>query len=108
MINDEFGKEAPITVTRGKIHEYLGMTLDYSEKGKVKIKMLKYLEKMFADLPDDMDGEAPNPAAKHLFTVDNNQPKVLEEKAPFFPTYTAKSLFLCKRARPDLQKLLCF
>jgi hypothetical protein len=25
-----FGKEAPLTVTRGKIHEYLGMTIDYS------------------------------------------------------------------------------
>ncbi len=32
LINDEFGKEAPITVTRGKVHDYLGMTLDYSEK----------------------------------------------------------------------------
>jgi hypothetical protein len=38
-INEEFGKEAPITITRGKVHDYLGMTLDYSEKGKVKIKI---------------------------------------------------------------------
>jgi hypothetical protein len=28
-INDEFGKESPITITRGKVHDYLGMTLDY-------------------------------------------------------------------------------
>jgi hypothetical protein len=33
IINDEFGKESPITITRGKVHDYLGMTLDYSEKG---------------------------------------------------------------------------
>jgi hypothetical protein len=33
-INEEFGKEAPITVKRGKVHDYLGMTLDYSKKGK--------------------------------------------------------------------------
>jgi hypothetical protein len=32
-INEEFGKEAPITITRGNVHSYLGMTLDYSEKG---------------------------------------------------------------------------
>jgi hypothetical protein len=37
-INNEFGKEAPITITRGKVHDYLGMTLDYCEIGKVKIK----------------------------------------------------------------------
>jgi len=33
--NKEFGKLAPLTVTRGKIHEYLGMTLDYSIMGKL-------------------------------------------------------------------------
>ena len=32
MINEEFGKEGPITVTRGKAHDYLGMTLDCSTK----------------------------------------------------------------------------
>jgi hypothetical protein len=30
--------------------------MDYSEKGKVKIKMLDYVEKMFADLPEEMNG----------------------------------------------------
>jgi hypothetical protein len=30
MIDEEFGKEAPITVARGKAHDYLGMTLDHS------------------------------------------------------------------------------
>ena len=52
MIDKEFGAEAPLTITRGKVHDYLGMTLDYSEKGKVKIKMLDYVEKMLVDLPD--------------------------------------------------------
>jgi hypothetical protein len=40
IINDKFGKEAPLTMVRGHIHVYLGMTLNYMEKGKVKIKML--------------------------------------------------------------------
>ncbi len=40
-ITDQFGKEAPLTVTRGKVHDYLGMTLDYLEKGKVMIKKKK-------------------------------------------------------------------
>ncbi len=108
QINEEFGKEAPITVTRGKIHDYLGMTLDYSEKGKVKIKMIDYVEKLLADLPEEMDGEAPSPAADHLFTVDENQSKVDEKRAQFFHTYVAKTLFLCKRSRPDLQTAVAF
>jgi hypothetical protein len=57
LIDSEFGNEAPLTVTRGKVHDYLGMTLDYTEPGKVKIKMLDYVERMLADLPEDVFGE---------------------------------------------------
>ena len=35
MVESEFGKEAPLTVTRGKVYIYLGMTIDYSTDGKV-------------------------------------------------------------------------
>ena len=108
LMKDEFGKEAPLTVTRGKVHDYLGMTLDYSEEGKVKIKMLDYVEKMLADLPKEMDGEAITPAANHLFDVDEDSPKMGEEQAQFYHTYVAKTLFLCKRARPDLQPTVAF
>ena len=34
-----FGKEARITIHHGKVHEYLGITLDYSTPGKVQMKM---------------------------------------------------------------------
>jgi len=36
LLNEKFGKESPLTATRGKVLEYLGMTLDYSTKGKGK------------------------------------------------------------------------
>ena len=93
LINAEFGKEAPLTITRGSTHDYLGMTLDYTEDGKVKIKMTDYVTKMLAELPEDMNGEAPTPAANHLFAVDDNQPTVSEDKAQCFHTYVAKTLF---------------
>jgi hypothetical protein len=101
-INDEFRKEPPITITRGKVHNYLGMILNYSEKGKVKTKMLDYVNKMLAELLAEMDGDAPSPAANHLLTVNDDQIKVDEKKAHLFHTYVANTLFLCKRARPDL------
>jgi hypothetical protein len=31
-IEQVFGKEAPLTVTRGKIYEYLGMSMNFSKK----------------------------------------------------------------------------
>ena len=30
-LESEFGKEAPLSITHGKMHEYLGMTIDFSE-----------------------------------------------------------------------------
>ena len=43
QLKQEFGKEAPLTIHQGKIHDYLGMTLDYSFPGKVQIKMEDYI-----------------------------------------------------------------
>ena len=50
-INEKCGKEAPITVTRGKVHEYLGMMIDYREDGVVKITMIDCVNKMLEGLP---------------------------------------------------------
>ena len=36
-------------ISRGKIHKYLGMTLDFSESGEVKITMIPYIEEMVTD-----------------------------------------------------------
>ena len=104
----EFGKEAPITRNRGKVHDYLGMTLDYSKSGKVQIKMLDYVDKMLKKLPVDFRGEAATPAADHLFQVNEECAKVDEEKAQLYHHTVAKALFLCKRARPDLQTAVAF
>ena len=45
LLNEKFGKESPLTTTKGKVLEYLGMTLYYMTKGKVKISMYKYIDK---------------------------------------------------------------
>jgi hypothetical protein len=39
--------EAPLTVTHGKIHDYLGMTLDYSVPSKVTFTMHDYIWRIF-------------------------------------------------------------
>jgi len=45
------------------------MTLDYTNKGKVKIFMYKYINKMLSKLPIDMNGSARTPAAGHFFSA---------------------------------------
>ena len=53
----------------------MGMTLlEFTKEGKVKIKMLNYVEKMITSLSKERDGEASPPAANHLFDVDEDIP----------------------------------
>ena len=33
-LNDKFGQESPLTTCRGKVLEYLGMKIDYRQKGR--------------------------------------------------------------------------
>jgi hypothetical protein len=35
-----------MTVSRGKIHKYIGMTLDYTVRGHVKITMFNYVDEI--------------------------------------------------------------
>jgi len=45
-LNERFGEEIPLVTSHGKVLEYLGMCIDYTTKGKVKICKYKYIEKM--------------------------------------------------------------
>ena len=42
-LSERYIKEADLTIHQGKVHEYLGMKLNYHEQGKVKIDMTDYL-----------------------------------------------------------------
>jgi Reverse transcriptase (RNA-dependent DNA polymerase) len=109
LIAGEFGKEAPLTVNRGTSHEYLGINLCFDIPGKVCINMSKYIKAMMAELSGDMDGQACTPASLHLFEGNNVNPEYLsEEIATMFHHNVAKLLFLCKRARPDIQTAMAF
>ncbi len=108
IMNAEYGKETPLVVTRGDVHDYLGMTLDFSQPGKCKIWMKDYIGEILDDLPDDMDGEAVTPATENLFHVNDDCTKLDKDTAEMFHSNVAKLLFLCKRARPDVQTAVAF
>ena len=115
-LNDRYGKtpsgkEKPLTVKRGKIHDYLGMKLDYSTKFKVRIDMREYLEKILTDLDDignEWSGTAVTPAAEHLFKINDNAMKLSTSSSVQFHHVVAQLLFLCKRGRPDIQTGVAF
>ena len=101
-------KDAPLAVHCGKKHDYLGMTLNYRTKGKVKIDMREYLNKILKDLPEFFDGSAASPAVTHLFDINENAIKLRPELSDMFHHVVAQLLFLCKQGRPDMQTAIAF
>ncbi|CAJ1929642.1 unnamed protein product [Cylindrotheca closterium] len=50
-LNMRYGSIQACKIVRGKIHRYLGMTLDFLVKGKLKIRMDDYVKNMLEDFP---------------------------------------------------------
>ena len=40
-----------LRIIRGKLHEYLGMTLDFLTPGELRVTMLDYLKGVLEDFP---------------------------------------------------------
>ena len=108
LLSSEFGKEAPLTINRGKVHDYLGMRIDFSEKGVAKIDMEQYIQNILNEMPHEMTGVSPTPAANHLLDVNPESEKLDDIQKEFFHHVVAQLLFLCKRARPDIQTAIAF
>ena len=98
-----------MTVTRGRVHVYLGMTIDYSVDGQVTFKMSDFVDKINKETPEDlMKGVSTTPATNHVFTTQDNAQPLSKDDAEMFHHLTAKLLYLGKRARPDLQLSVSF
>jgi hypothetical protein len=52
-----------------KIHDYLGMTFDFSLRDEVKINMTQYISKVIEAFSKEIVGKAVTPAGDHLFKV---------------------------------------
>jgi hypothetical protein len=108
-MESEFGKETPINKSRGKVHDYLGMRLDFSKPGEVTVTMIDYIKAILHGAPKDMRGRAVTPAAAHLFQINSTDPVYLgEDKAATYVRIVMQLLFLSQRARPDIRLAVSF
>jgi hypothetical protein len=100
-----------LAVHRGKKHNYLGMDLDYSERGKLKMSMINYINNVLKEFPEHLGAStATSPAAEHLFKVrDESEAQLIpEEQAQDFHQVVAQLLFLSSRAQRDIQTAVAF
>jgi hypothetical protein len=93
---------------RGKHHDYLGMDFDYSEKKKVKIRMIPYLQSIIDDFPEEIIATRVTPAADYLFRVRDDATPLPEEQAILFHRFVARLVWVQARGRRDTQTPVSF
>ncbi len=107
-------------VAQGKVHKYLGMTLEFATSKIVKVTMLEYVDeivgswdKACSELDDGYNvvsgckmiaATAPN----DLFKVDEDAVKLDQVRAKAFHNIAAKGIYVTKRARPDMSLAIAF
>ena len=95
-LDERYGKKAHMLTTRGKIHDYLGMMLEYNINGKMQIPMFEYIANTIEEVPLKLDGEPTSPASNHLFEVDDNGIKLKPKQKDLFHEFVENFLFLGK------------
>jgi hypothetical protein len=119
IFEDGSGK---MKVKFGKIHKYLGMTLDFGKRGKVKVSQVDYVKDVISawdSVKNHQDAEGfdivfskkktRNTAApEDLFKVNKASSKLSKECGKAFHHIVAKALFITKQARPDLCVAIAF
>ena len=102
--------EKNIVVHQGKVHDYLGINFDLSEKGKVKIDMIPLLENIIESFPEEIGATATYLAGDNLLKIrDESEVMYLpEEQFTAFYHTMAHIFYFSPRWRIDIQKTAAF
>ena len=100
VIEDTKSVFGDITIVRGKNHDYLGMSFDFSDAERVKISMTNYVEELIKECK--VEGIASSPANNNLFQTEETSTPLNNEDKEYFHSTVAQLLYLAKRVRPDI------
>ncbi len=107
-------------MAQGKVHKYLGMTLDFATSMIVKVTMLEYVDgivgswdKACSELDDGYKAVSgckriATAAPDDLFKVDEDGVKLDQARAKAFYNIMAKEIYVTKRARPNISLSIAF
>jgi hypothetical protein len=101
-------KAGHVKAVRGKVQDYLVMILDFSVPSTMKLGMQYYIKQMIKDFKYDIKSVKTNPWTEKLFKVNKESKNVDDERRAIFHTFVMKAMFLCKRARLDINPVIGF
>jgi hypothetical protein len=117
IFTDGSGK---MKVARGKVHKYLGMTLDFATAKVVKVTMIDYIDEIIETwnraCKEFNNGfkfvgnrrRIATAAPEDLFKVDEDALKLSPPEAKSFHSMIAMMLYVMKRARSDTALVIAF
>jgi hypothetical protein len=70
-----------MTVTRGREHEFLGMSISYTGDGTATIAMKRYLQEAIDESQMVISRGAATPAKRDLFEIDETSPRLNQKEA---------------------------
>jgi hypothetical protein len=94
--------------TVGTLHDYLGMTFDYSFAKEVRVNMWDYLRNVIKEFPEEITRTCATSASDHHFKVREDGRKLSEELADAFHHTVHQLHFAANRARCDIQTAVFF
>ncbi len=106
----------------GKTHKYLGMSLDFGHDNQCRITMIDYVDKIvdaydkalgklddgFSAVKKKKNPAQTSAAPDDLFIVDKDAEKLSKESSIAFHQLVAMTLYVSKRARPDVSTAIAF
>ena len=105
IFKEKFGA---LTITRGKTHKFLGMTLSIDDGKHSVVDMKEQIEEAVDMFKNALTGTVKTPATKYLLWVDDNKPLLNAERNARFHSVVAKCLYITKRAQPDIEPAVAF
>ena len=104
ILDDFFGKLTAelgeLTIRRGRVHDYLGMLLDFSQPNVVHITIEKMIKQLISDW--NVSKMRNSPAKSDLFSIDESSESLSEENSKQLHRGIAQLLYLGTHVRPDI------
>ena len=98
----KYGNLKDILVCCGKIHQFLGMTLDFSMDGECRVKQFEHVDDMIESFPEELgEKEVKTPASNHLYEGGEGL-FLSDEKREVFYSIVARGIFVGGRSRPGI------
>ena len=99
----KYGDLKDVKVNHGKVHQFLGMTLDFSVEGECQVKQFEHVRDMIESFPDEIGKSTVlTPASNHLY--EKGEGLLLnDEMREVYHSIAAKGIFVGSRSRPDIK-----